>query len=59
MSKGGKVQGNVTYCGKSVSWYGVAIGTGFVWCRIGTSEPAFGEDQSCSLGRIALRVPMS
>ena len=38
---------------------GVAMGTDLAWCRIGTSEPVFGEDQSCSLGWIAGRVPMS
>ena len=38
---------------------GVAMGAGLAWCRIGTSEPTFGEDQSCSLGRTAARVPMS
>ena len=38
---------------------GVAMGTGLAWCKIGTNEPTFGKDQSCSLGRIAGRVPMS
>ena len=46
-------------CGKSWSWLGVAMDTSLAWCRIGTSEPIFGEDQSCSLGRIAQRVPVS
>ena len=38
---------------------GVAMGTSFGRCRIGTSEAVSGEDQSCSLVRIAQRVPMS
>ena len=34
-------------------------GRWLAWCKIGTNEPTFGEDQSCSLGRAAGRVPMS
>ena len=39
--------------------FGVAMGHRLGRCKIGTSEPISGEDQSCSLGRIAQRVPMS
>ena len=46
-------------CGKSRSWRWSCHGHWLGWCRIATNEPAFGEDQSCSLGQIALRIPVS
>ena len=55
MANGDDLQG----VGILVLVLGVAIGTDLAWCKIGTNELVFGEDQSCSLGRIVGRVPMS